>query len=154
KPLQGSGHANEAIPLTVEQHQGEPCHAAAIDREGKVTYVCRDPSRHGLVDARQAREQREQRRQRDLAKASTAAAARRRETIAAVLAAANTSQLPFAVRQVLEGWRVDESRLACQLLGIPAKTGRYSPSWTDALGEYAARSMGAAIKAVLALALA
>jgi ParB/RepB/Spo0J family partition protein len=153
-PLLFCGHDNLAIPLTVEQHQGEPCHAAAIDREGKVTLVCRDPSRHGLVDARKAQEQREQKHQREQAKERAAAAAARRETIATVLAAANTSQLPFAARQVLEGWRVDESRLACQLLGIPAKPAKYGPSWTDALGEYAGRSMGAAIKALLALALA
>jgi ParB/RepB/Spo0J family partition protein len=154
KPLQGCGHDQEAIRVSVDQHQPEPCHAAAIDREGKVTYVCTDPARHGLVDPRKTKEQQEQKRQRELSKRSAAAAAKRRETIASVLAAANTSQLPFAARQVLEGWRVDESRLACQLLGIPAKPGKYSPSWTDALGEYAARSMGSAIKALLALALA
>jgi ParB/RepB/Spo0J family partition protein len=154
KPLLGCGCDHEAIKLTAEWHQDEPCHAAAIDREGKVTFVCRDPARHGLADARKTREQQEQRRQREQAKEGAAAATRRRETIASVLAAANTSQLPFAARQMLEGWRVDESRLACQLLGIPAKPGKYSPSWTDALGDYAGRSMGAAIRALLALALA
>jgi ParB/RepB/Spo0J family partition protein len=154
KPLLGCGSDHVAIKLTVEQHQAEPCHAAAIDREGKVTYVCRNPARHGLVDARNEKERQERQQQRAQSKASAAAAARRRETIGAVLAAANTSQLPFAARQVLEGWRVDECRLACELLGIPAKPGRHSPSWTGALSEYASRSMGAAIKALLALALA
>jgi ParB family chromosome partitioning protein len=153
-PLLGCGHDYEAIQLTVEQHQGEHCHAAAIERDGKVVYVCCDPSRHGLVDTRKAKEQRQEKRQREQAKQGAAAAARRRETIAAVLAAANTSQLPFAARQVLEGWRVDECRLACQLLGIPPQPGQYSPSWTGALGDYAGRSVGAAIKALLALALA
>jgi ParB/RepB/Spo0J family partition protein len=147
RPLLGCGRDHEAINLTVEQHQGEPCHAAAIDRNGKVIYVCCDPARHGLV-VDQGIDQRREREQ------AATAAARRRESIAAVLAAANSSHLAFAARQVLEGWRVDESRLACELLGIPAKVGPYGPSWTDALGEYAGRSMGTAIKALLALALA
>jgi ParB/RepB/Spo0J family partition protein len=154
KPLLGCGSDHEAIKLTVDRHQDEPCHAAAIDRDGKVTYVCRDPKRHGLIDAREEKQRQERQEQRELAKESAAAAARRRETIAAVLAAANTSQVPFAARQILAGWRVDECKLACQLLGIPAVPGRFGASWTDALAEYAARNLGAATRALLALALA
>jgi ParB family transcriptional regulator, chromosome partitioning protein len=148
-PLRGCGHDYEAIPLTAEEHEAETCHAAAVERDGKIVYVCTDPARHG-----QAGDEREQRRQREEARLAREAAARRREAIAAVLAAANTSHLPFAARQVLEGWRVDESKLACQLLAITPDPGPHGPSYTDALGDYAGRSMGAAIKALLALALA
>ncbi|HEY7202431.1 MAG TPA: ParB/RepB/Spo0J family partition protein [Candidatus Dormibacteraeota bacterium] len=153
KPLRGCGHDYEAIPLTVGQHQAEPCHAAAIERDGKVVYVCREPTRHGIPDAA-ARLKAQQRRQREEGRELREAAARRREAIATVLAAANTSRLPFAARQVISGWRVDDCKLACHLLELPPKPGRYSPSYTEALAEYAARNMGAAIKAVLALALA
>jgi ParB/RepB/Spo0J family partition protein len=153
-PLLGCGHDHEAIGLTAERHQAEPCHAAAVERSGRVVFVCLDPSRHGMVNPLNAKEQHELKRQRQRIVQSAAAATRRRDTIAAVLAAANSSQLPFAARQVLEGWRIDESRLACQLLGIAPGPGQGSPSCTDALGEYAGRSMGAAIRALLALALA
>jgi ParB/RepB/Spo0J family partition protein len=153
-PLLGCGHDHEAIGLTVEEHQGEPCHAAAVERSGNVVHVCCDPVRHGLVVEQQARLEREQRREREQVERAAAASARRRESIAAVLAAANSSHLAFAARQVLEGGRVDESRLACELLGIPANAGPHGPSWTEALGEYVGRSMGTAIRALLALALA
>src|SRR6266542_5927950 len=68
QPLLGCGHDHETLKLSVEQHQGEPCHAAAIDREGKVVYVCQDPSRHGDADpaasarAEKARREQEQHR--------------------------------------------------------------------------------------------
>jgi ParB/RepB/Spo0J family partition protein len=154
KPLMGCGHDLEAIGLTIEQHQGEPCHAAAIERDGSVVHVCCEPARHGAVDPKAAREEERQRQQREQGRLGREAAQRRREAIATVLAAANTSHLAAAARQVLAGWRVDECRLACQFLGLPPKPGRYSPSYPDALSEYAGRSMAAAVKAVLALALA
>lgn len=154
KPLKGCGHDYESIGLSVEQHQGEPCHAAAIERDGSIVYVCREPARHGAVDARAARLKDEQRKIREESRLAREAAAKRREAIATVLAASNTSQLPFAAGQVIAGWRVDECRLACGYLGLAPKPGRYSPSYTEALAEHAGRNMGTAIKAILALALA
>lgn len=154
KPLCGCGHDQESIGVGVEGHQAEPCHGAAIERDGKVVYVCRDPARHGAADPRVAREQERQRQEREKARLGREAARARREAIATVLSTANTSHLPFAAAQVLACWRVDESKLACQLLDLPPEPGRYSPSYTEALSEYAGRGMAAAIKALLALALA
>jgi ParB/RepB/Spo0J family partition protein len=154
KPLKGCGHDYESIGLTVEQHQTDPCHAAAIERDGKVVYICREPARHGAVDPAAARLKAEQRKVREEGRQAREAAAKRREAIVTVLASSNTSSLPFAASQVIAGWRVDDCRLACNFLGLQPKLGRYSPSYTEALAEHAGRNMGTAIKAVLALALA
>jgi len=149
KPLKGSDHDHAAIPLTVEQHQGEPCHAAAIERDGKIVYVCREPARHGILDTA-ARHEEQRQRQNEESRLRAAAAARRREAIATVLAAANTSHLPFAASQVAAGWAVNDCRLACQFLDLLPVAGRHN----EAMAEYARRSMATAIRAVLALGLA
>ncbi len=114
KPLRGCGHDYDTttLTLTVAKHRGEPCHAAAIELNGNVIYVCREPARHIGADPKVAREQERQRQEREEARLSREAAKRRREAIATVLAAANTSHLPIAASQVLAGWRVDESKLS------------------------------------------
>lgn len=56
RPLLGQGHDHAAIRMTLEQHQAEPCHAAAIDREGRAIHVCWDPSRHAGADPKTAAE--------------------------------------------------------------------------------------------------
>jgi hypothetical protein len=155
KPLLGCGEDHSAIALAVAQHRAEPCHGAVIDREGRIIYICREPERHANADPRVAEAQRRQRQEREESRLRQEAARRRREAITAVLASVNTSNLPFAARQVLAGWRVDECRLACQLLGIEVRPGPHgSPRYAEALSEHAGASMAAAIKALLALAMA
>jgi ParB family chromosome partitioning protein len=90
KPLRGCGHDYDTttLTLTVAKHRGEPCHAAAIEPDGNVVYVCREPARHSAADPKVAREQERQRQEREEARLSREAAKRRREAIATVLAAA------------------------------------------------------------------
>jgi ParB/RepB/Spo0J family partition protein len=161
KPLKGQGPGSdyEAIGVTVKQHQGEPCHAAAIDRDGTVTYVCREPFRHAAADPKMAAKveaaKSEQARQREENKLRQEAARGRHEAMGRVLAAANTSHLTTAARQILKAGRVSEAKIACELLGLEAPKSRYGmPSYCETLADYAAKSMAAAIRALVALGLA
>lgn len=40
------GRGYHQMDIAVEAHAGEPCHAAAVDEEGEVLWVCTEPSRH------------------------------------------------------------------------------------------------------------
>lgn len=162
RPLLGQGVDYAAVQLTVEAHEGEPCHAAAIDRDGNVILVCADPRRHPDVDPKtaaeivQARQQHEE--QREENRLRREAAAGRKEAMQRVLAAANTSQLAFAARQITAHWRLDETKTACSLLGLAPveERGPYGTrkDYQAALSGHAGGSMKAAIEALLALALA
>jgi ParB/RepB/Spo0J family partition protein len=164
RPLLGQGREHEpaAIPLTVEAHKGEPCHAAAIDREGKVAFVCDDPARHPEVDRRTAAQivkaRDEQAEQREDNRRRREASRGRREAIERVLAGANSSNLPFAAAQVTAHWRHEETKVACGLLGLEPveEHGQYGThrDYRASLSRYAAGSMAAGARALLALALA
>lgn len=162
RPLQGQGHDHAAIGLTVEEHQGEPCLAAAIDRLGKVIFVCRDPTRHPDVDPRTAAQvvkaRQEQDEQREDNRLRREASSGRRAAIERVLAGANTSSLTFAARQVTDHSGREETKVACGLLGLEPVEERHEygayRDYRAALSGYAAGSMAAAIRALLALALA
>jgi ParB/RepB/Spo0J family partition protein len=162
RPLLGQRQDHSAVRMTVEAHQAEPCHAAAVGREGTVTYVCTDPTRHGEADpgsAARAEEARQHAQQQRLENRIRREAAHgRREAMERALAAANTGNLTFAATQITSHWRLAESELACALLGlepiVEKNECRTYKSYQATLGAYAGTSMTAAIRAMLALALA
>jgi ParB/RepB/Spo0J family partition protein len=164
RPLSGQGREHDfmAIPLAVEAHRTEPCHAAIIDRDGHVVYVCEDPARHPEVDRKTAahlvRVREDEQRQRVLNRLRRDAASGRRAAMERVLAAATTSQLTGVARQLVSSWRVEESKQACSLLGLQPIEVREAygthKNYQAALCEYAGTSLGAAAKALMALALA
>jgi ParB/RepB/Spo0J family partition protein len=163
RPLAGQkGHDHAAIRMAVKEHKGQPCHGAAIDRLGEVIYVCRDPSRHPDADPRTAAQVVEARQRQEEQRVDNRlrreAAHGRRAAIERVLASANTSNLPFAARQVTAHWRHEETKVACGLLGLEPveERGPYGThrDYRAALSGYAVGSMAAAIRALLALALA
>jgi ParB/RepB/Spo0J family partition protein len=162
KPLHGQGRMldYEAIKVTVDEHREQPCHAAVMDSDGQVVYVCREPDRHMDADptmAAKIQEQREEKAQRRATnKLQREATAARRPALDTVLAAANTSHLPFAALQVLSlRGHQNIAEAACRLLGLRARPSKYG--WTDyaaLLGKYAGQNLGAATRALMAMALA
>jgi hypothetical protein len=162
RPLLGQELDHSAVQLTVEAHKTEPCHAAAVQRDGKVIFVCADPSRHGEVDpgsaSRAAQTQQHTQQQRRENRLRRDAAQGRRQTMERALAAASPTDLTFAARQITGNWRLDDSKLACNLLGVEpiVEQGGYGShkNYQAALSAYAAGSQAAAIRAVLALAFA
>jgi ParB family chromosome partitioning protein len=163
KPLLGQGADYEAIGLTVEQHKDQPCHAAAIDGEGRVIHVCTEPERHVDEDARakaatQEQARRSEGRQKELRKnkqlkLETEA---RAKTAAHVLEVGDLSaQLTFIAVQLADTARTDEGRVACELLSLDADKQRFGyPDYSTALVKHAQTSKKAAWQVLTALAMA
>ena len=155
------------LPVAVDCHRQEPCHAAHVGPRGEVTYLCSDPARHatggasGLVAESDNRDTALDRRderasERQEARARTVLAKQRIEFASELLARrlpkADTTAL--VLDQFLASARPQQARSACALLGIPPTTGPYGEDWPAALQGHAQAAAAQRDRAVLALALA
>ena len=161
---------NGHLPFTPERHQGEPCHAATLTRDGEPYWLCINPKRHDadgpsklkIPKDRAAKETAEDRKRREEAKQRREEAKARTEFMRTWLARSQTTpERTSAEAQVLEVFLADANanpaKVACTLLGIEPierKTsyGATEKSSQGALSAHAKDAPGRRLQAALALA--
>lgn len=142
----------DGLDISVARHRKEPCHAAAVDSDGKRIYLCREPSRHAKTSAtakRKTDRDRQSAKRRAHEKELRTAAAARRAHVGSLL----TSGLPKpeAISVMFEGFlrhcQQEPKKLACQLLGLEPRRTKRDPEYSyvsvdydGALAELAAKS--------------
>jgi ParB/RepB/Spo0J family partition protein len=158
------GNNHGELPIDVEAHRDETCHAAHIARGGDVIWLCTDPTRHRPggdstvaapsdapptpVEAKSA--------DRELSRARVAAARERTAFIAELL----RRRLPkgdaadLTAHQMLTVTTANQARSACDLLRLEPVPDRFGPDHRAALAGFAAESNVNRDRALLALALA
>jgi ParB family chromosome partitioning protein len=158
----GSGHGELAVDRA--EHDGEPCHAAHVTRNGEIVYLCIDPRRHRPAGGsgvqapdgsdptaaeRRAAEREEARHRRALdrerAEFTTGLAGRR-------LPKSDVTAL--VLDQFLATASNAQARSACKLLAIDAPTDDFGAAHQAALVDHASVSGANRERAALALALA
>jgi ParB family chromosome partitioning protein len=160
RPL-GKGYGQ--VAMTKAKHAKERCHAAAVDEEGAVVYVCTNPRRHAgdenaesaATRAAKAEEARKREERKELKAAQQARTEAMRELLSKRVA--RTEVLDFVARQTVWASRSGPARLACQLLElepIPQPYGSIYKDWTATLEAFATASDEQLARAVLALAFA
>lgn len=158
----GDGHGE--LPVDIEVHQGESCHAAHVTRSGDVVWLCTDPTRHrpgggSAVEAPAdaaptAAEVRTA--DRELSRARAAIARERvaftAELLGRRLPKGDTTEL--VAHQMVAVASTNQARSACDLLQLEPVSGRFGPDHRATLAGFAAASSANRERAVLALALA
>lgn len=153
-----------SLDLDARKHSKEPCHAKAVDPQGKIVNVCTDPQRHankgaselkakGLdgghsEDPQRAKAKKEEKARRQAAKVRLelmrSITAKKKHALGDVMELV-AGQL---VRSVHDSAR---SRLACEILQVKPK-GKYG--YSQALEEFASAGGQELLRAALAVALA
>ena len=158
------GNNHGELPIDIEAHRDETCHAAHIARSGEVIWLCTEPTRHrpgggstvvAPSDAPPTSAE-VKTADRELSRARVAAARERTAFIAELLG----RRLPkgdatdLIAHQMLAVATANQARSACDLLGLEAVPGRFSPDHRAALAGFATESNVNRDRALLALALA
>jgi ParB/RepB/Spo0J family partition protein len=157
----GPGHGELAVDPN--EHDGEPCHAAHVTRNGEIVFLCTDPRRHrhdggSRVQApdgsdptaaeKRAAEREDARRRR--------AVDRERADFTAGLAARRLPKsdvTALVLDQFLASASNAQARSACKLLAIDAPADDFGAAHQAALADHAAVSGANRERAALALAL-
>lgn len=161
------GDSPGELPIAMEEHRREPCHAAHVGPRGEVTYLCTDPARHAAggasdlvvppgggdtaLDRRveRAAERQQARRRNELAERRHGFAS---DLVGRRLPKPDTSAV--VLDQFLASARHQQARAACVLLGLSPLAGPYGDDWAGALLAHAQGGAANRERSALALALA
>lgn len=158
----GAGHGE--VDVKPAKHRGEPCHAAHVNRQGEVVWLCTDPGRHRPAGDSKTKTPVDAGPTRTETKVVERAEAKKRRDVdrerRAFCADLLTRRLPkgdthtLIATQLVAGAGTDRAKAACGLLSLEAATETVPDSHGAVLASFAAGSASQRDRACLALTLA